>query len=188
MNKSDIRELYKQKRLKLGIQELEQISEQVCNNVLSNFQLEGKTCSLFLPIERLREINTYSLLERGVSIGARMVLPRCEDNFRLKHYLFENHKQLKTSILGIPEPQSGKLIPIKDIDIVFVPLLAFDATGQRVGYGKGYYDRFLKKCRPDCTFIGLHLFDEHDVISDCETTDVALHYCVGPSKIHRFAK
>jgi 5-formyltetrahydrofolate cyclo-ligase len=188
MIKSEVRKLFKQKRQELGIQELEYLSEQICTNVLSNFQLEGKTCSLFLPIERHKEINTYLLLEKGVAIGAKMVIPRCEENLRLKHFLFEHQKQLKTNALGIPEPHSGKLIPTKQIDIVFVPLLAIDSNGQRVGYGKGYYDRFLKKCRPDCLFIGLHLFDEQIEISDFEDTDVPLHYCVGPTKIERFAK
>lgn len=186
MTKSELRSLFKQKRLELSASELEHLSERICRLLFSHFQLEGKVCSLFLPIERQKEINTYLILEKGISIGTQILLPRCENNFKLKHILFEHHRQLKTNVLGIPEPQNGKQIPTKKIDVVFVPLLAIDKQGHRVGYGKGYYDRFLKKCRPDCIFIGLHLFEEFPVISDLEKTDIPLHYCITPESVHRF--
>lgn len=188
MNKKEIRNLYKSKRLVLSADDLEMRSERICENVLANFQLEGKVCSLFLPIKRQKEINTYLLLDKGISIGAHMILPKCEENHTLKHFLFEHHNQLQTNSLGIPEPQSGKLVSSKNIDIVFVPLLALDRNGNRVGYGKGYYDRFLKRCKPSCTFIGLHLFEDFEDIQDIELTDVPLHYCVTPEKIHHFVK
>jgi 5-formyltetrahydrofolate cyclo-ligase len=186
MTKAELRNQYKQKRLELSASELEHLSEKICELAFTRFHLEGKVCSLFLPIERQKEINTYLLLEKGLAIGAQIILPRCEDNFTLKHFLFESHSQLKTNALGIPEPQNAKLIPAKSIDIVFVPLLAIDRKGHRVGYGKGYYDRFLKKCRPDCLFIGLHLFDEFVEIFDLDMTDIPLHYCITPEGIHRF--
>ena len=188
MTKAELRKEYKHKRLELSAKELELLSENICDRVFSQFQLEGKVCSLFLPIERNKEINTYLILEKGISIGAQILLPRCEENNRMKHIQFEHHSQLKTNVLGIPEPQSGKQIPTKSIDVVFVPLLAIDSGGHRVGYGKGYYDRFLKKCRPDCLFIGLHLFEEFDEISDVERTDIPLHYCITPNQIHRFER
>jgi 5-formyltetrahydrofolate cyclo-ligase len=188
MTKSELRKTYKQKRLELTAKELEFRSERICEHVFSHFQLEGKICSLFLPIERQREINTYLILEKGTTIGAQLALPRCEENHKLKHFLFEHHRQLKTNSLGIPEPQSGKLVPIKNIDVVFVPLLAIDNAGHRVGYGKGYYDRFLNKCRPDCLFIGLHLFDEFAEIEDLDATDMPVHFCITPEKLYRFAR
>ena len=188
MNKIEIRKVYKEKRIALSPTELELRSEQICESVLSHFQLEGKVCSIFLPIDRHREINTYLLLEKGCAIGAKMALPRCEENHTLKHFLFEHHSQLSLNSMGIPEPQSGKVVPTKHIDIIFVPLMAIDKTGNRVGYGKGYYDRFLKKCRPNSTFIGLHLFEEFVEISDLDSTDVPLHYCVTPEQIQRFVK
>jgi 5-formyltetrahydrofolate cyclo-ligase len=188
MTKTELRNLFKQKRLELSASELERLSERICDFVFTQFQLEGKVCSLFLPIERQKEINTYLILEKGLSIGTQIVLPRCEYNFKLKHIHFEHRSQLKTNQLGIPEPQNGKQIPTKAIDIVFVPLLAIDSKGYRVGYGKGYYDRFLKKCRPDCIFIGLHLFEEFSIISDLEKTDTPLHFCITPESVHRFER
>jgi 5-formyltetrahydrofolate cyclo-ligase len=188
MTKAELRLKYKQLRRKLTASALQLRSEHICEQVFTHFQLEGKVCSLFLPIERQVEINTYLLLEKGRAISAKMTLPRCESNFTLKHVYFEHHSQLKTNPLGIPEPQHGKVTPIKMIDVVFVPLLAIDIYGNRVGYGKGYYDRFLKKCRPDCVFIGLHLFEDFEVISDIDSRDIPLHFCVTPKNLHRFER
>lgn len=189
MTKKEARAYFKQKRLELSPSELFMRSEQICNAVFSNFQLEGKTISLFLPIERQKEINTYIILEKGVAIGTNVSLPKTiERSHSLKHYLYESQNQLALSELGIPEPTSGKLIKPETLDYVFVPLLAVDKTGHRIGYGKGYYDRFLLKCSSKCQFIGLHLFDEFIEIEDVDTHDVQLDYCITPTKIIRFEK
>jgi 5-formyltetrahydrofolate cyclo-ligase len=189
MTKQELRTFYKTRRLELSSNELEERSQLICENVFKNFQLEEKQISLFLPIERQKEINTYKILEKGMAIGAKIALPKMDDDeFNLKHFQFENHTQLKTNNWGIPEPQFGKLIKNKELDFVFVPLLTLDSTGHRVGYGKGFYDRFLKKCRPDCIFIGLHLFDETNEISDTDSHDIPLHFCITPEKLMRFGR
>lgn len=189
MTKKEIRALYKQKRLTLSPSELATRSEQIGDLIFSNFQLEGKIISLFLPIERHKEINTYYILEKGLSIGAKIGLPKTilEDH-SLKHYQFESHTQLAVNSIGIPEPTHGKTISPSQFDYVFVPLLAIDLNGHRIGYGKGYYDRFLKKCSPNCKFIGLNLFDEFVQIDDVDSHDIELHYCISPSHIIRFDK
>lgn len=74
----------------------------------------------------------------------------------------------------------------KKIDVVFVPLLAFDKTGHRVGYGKGFYDDFLAKCRPQTIKIGLSFFDAEDHIEDIYQGDIPLDYCITPNKIYKF--
>ena len=62
-----------------------------------------------------------------------------------------------------------------------------DVNGNRIGYGKGIYDRFLKKCSPRCRLIGLSHFDELvDPIEEIHKDDIALHACITPNKIHRF--
>lgn len=189
MNKKEARTFYKQKRLELSPSELDERSEMICNSIFSNFQLEGKTISLFLPIERQKEINTYKILEKGAAIGTMVALPKTiVSNHTLKHYQFESQAQLALSELGIPEPSYGKLIKPEQLDFVFVPLLAVDKTGHRIGYGKGYYDRFLRKCSPKCLFVGLHLFDEFIDIDDIDNHDIQLNYCITPTKIIRFEK
>nr|MCU0396414.1 5-formyltetrahydrofolate cyclo-ligase [Chitinophagaceae bacterium] len=90
------------------------------------------------------------------------------------------------SSFGVEEPLTGKPVDPGMIDLVFVPLLAFDKKGYRVGYGKGYYDRFLKRCRPDVMTLGLSLFPPVEAIGDLHTNDVPLKYCITPHKIYAF--
>ena len=188
MTKAELRNLYRTKRLLLSPGELDHLSETIVEQTLTHFQLEEKTISLFLPIERQKEVNTYLLWERARSIGARIAVPRSNfENMEMRHYLFESTDQLEVNEKGIPEPHKGKIIAADRFDIVFVPLLAVDIHGNRVGYGKGFYDRFLRKCSPACQFIGLHYFDElEDPISDVLPTDVRLNAVVTPDKIVRF--
>jgi len=94
---------------------------------------------------------------------------------------------LKQNELGIVEPQSGILIDDSQIEVVFVPLLSFDKKGHRVGYGGGYYDRFLIKCKPSSIKIGVSFFDPVKEILDIDGTDVRLNFCVTPKKVYEFS-
>lgn len=187
MTKQQIREHYKKKRSEITKDQLKSNSETICSTLFRNFELRKKTISLFLPIEQQNEINTYLILEKAVLNGARVGLPRInKKDTSLKHYLFENKQQLISNDLGIPEPSYGEEVFSNEFDIVIVPLLAIDSKGNRIGYGKGYYDRFLKECKEECLFIGLHLFDEFTNIDDINKFDIALHYCITPTKIIQF--
>ena len=78
--------------------------------------------------------------------------------------------------------------PVSMIDVVFVPLLAFDTNGNRVGYGKGFYDKFLSQCQPETIKIGLSFFEAEEEIADVYQDDIRLDYCVTPNKIYDFSK
>jgi len=187
MLKSDIRTLFKEKRTNLSSYEITRISSQVQTLVMDSFSFKGKYVSLFLPIEKQHEINTYGLLEEIVLNGGFPVLSKSNfTDHSLSLFLYENSNQLELSSFGIPEPKSGQLIDANRLDFVFVPLLAIDGRGHRVGYGKGFYDRLLSNCRPDCLFIGLHLFDEFTAIEDLNKDDVPLHMCFTPKGIYDF--
>lgn len=187
MTKADLRQKYKEMRLGLPPGEIERLSEIIVEQTLTHFQLSEKTISLFLPIERQREINTYLLWERAMGIGATVAIPKTNfETMEMRHYLFESTDQLEVNQKGIPEPKKGKVIASDRFDIVFVPLLAADAKGNRVGYGKGFYDRFLRKCSPGCLFIGLHYFDVESKIDDVLPTDIRLNALVTPTKVLRF--
>lgn len=187
MDKSALREKYRQLRLQLPPGELEHLSEVIVEQTLTHFQLSEKTISLFLPIELQKEINTYLLWERARNVGATVAIPKSNfDTMEMRHYLFEHTDQLEINDKGIPEPKKGKIIAADRFDIVFVPLLAADKQGNRVGYGKGFYDRFLRKCSPSCQFIGLHYFDLEDKIEDVLPTDIRLNAIVTPEKVIRF--
>lgn len=188
LKKEEIRESFLERRRALSPGELTSISEAICDGLFTNFQLEGKKISLFLPIEKKYEINTYQILDKALSIGAQVAVPKT--NFKtsdLKHIQIDDQTQLEISEFGIPEPQKGKVISAEHLDVVIVPLLAADQRGYRVGYGKGFYDRFMKKCSPRAIFIGITHFDDLiPEIEDIHAKDVRLHACITPNNIYRF--
>ncbi len=187
MEKAKLREKYRQLRLQIPPGELERLSEVIIEQALKHFQLEDKIISIYLPIERQREINTYLLLERARNIGATVAVPKTNfETFEMRHYVLDQTDQLEVNEKGIPEPKKGKVIAADRLDIVFVPLLAVDRSGNRVGYGKGFYDRFLRKCAPGCQFVGLHYFDLEERIDDVLPTDIRLNAVVMPDKVVRF--
>ena len=188
MTKQELRTKYLEQRKTLSPKQLEIISESICHRAFSNFQLEKKRISLFLPIERTKEINTYKIWEKAISFDAEVAAPKINHNTNeLKHILFESKDQLEIAKFGIPEPKKGRVIAAEHFDYVFIPLLAIDKNGYRVGYGKGYYDRFLKRCSPRCKFIGLNHFDDiNEEISDLHAMDIKLDACITPNKIIRF--
>lgn len=87
---------------------------------------------------------------------------------------------------GIIEPQGGTEIEPEATDLVLTPLLAFDERGYRVGYGKGFYDRFLARCRPDVIRVGLSFFEPVPLISDTDQFDIPLNFCITPQQIYEF--
>jgi 5-formyltetrahydrofolate cyclo-ligase len=86
----------------------------------------------------------------------------------------------------IPEPLYGENIDPLLIDAVIIPLLAFDKLGHRVGYGAGFYDRFLERCKPDVLKIGVSLFEPIDKILDTHHQDIRLTHCITPKQIYFF--
>ncbi len=188
LTKSQLRKKYIEKRQALSPEKLELISESICHLLFFNFQLENKKISLFLPIERAKEINTYKIWEKALSFDAKVAIPKVDyKTNQLKHIFFNSVDQLEVSSYGIPEPKHGTVVSAEHFDYVVVPLLAIDERGNRLGYGKGFYDRFLSKCSPRCKFIGISHFDEMEKsIPEITSADIPLHYCITPTKIHRF--
>jgi 5-formyltetrahydrofolate cyclo-ligase len=118
----------------------------------------------------------------------QIVVPRtCFADSSLQHILFDHeHTVLRKNKYHIPEPIYGKVVAVDFIDAVIIPLLSFDNLGHRVGYGAGFYDRFLKNCRPNTAKIGLSFFPpEKDEINTNEF-DVKLSHCITPDKTYTF--
>src|SRR6187402_201479 len=154
MTKEELRKTYLQKRRLLSDVEYEKLSIQVCENFFNQVDLSSvKVLHIFIPIEKNKEPNTVFIIERlqkkfsNISI----VVPRVNhDTEEMENFLFEGFHQLEKNKWDILEPKAGKQIKSQDIDMVLIPLLAFDEEGHRVGYGKGFYDKLLSKCKIDC--------------------------------------
>lgn len=185
MTKSELRNIYKQKRAYLTDELRDSYSLQIANHLLKLPIWDKKVYHTFLPIEKFNEINTEYILnilfgkDKDVVIP-KTIVPEC----KLKHYLLTDQTHIAPNNWGIPEPTDGIEVPLSCIEVVFVPLLAFDEKGNRVGYGKGFYDIFLSQCQ--AIKIGLSFFCAEKQISDIAPTDVGLDYCVTPEKIYQF--
>jgi len=104
----------------------------------------------------------------------------------MTHFLLTDSTKFAKNKYGISEPVDGLEVPVAKIDVVFVPLLAFDKLGHRVGYGKGFYDTFLMECRPETLKIGLSFFEAEESIDDVWEGDRKLDYCITPKTIYKF--
>ena len=92
----------------------------------------------------------------------------------------------KENKMGIPEPVDGMPMFPEEIDLIVVPLMAYDVRGHRVGYGNGYYDRFLKQCKDDVIKIGFSFFEPEPSIIGITRYDVKLDYCITPQRVYSF--
>jgi 5-formyltetrahydrofolate cyclo-ligase len=100
----------------------------------------------------------------------------------MENYADDETLQLARNKYGIHEPVTGNLIDVKEVDLVLLPLLVFDILGYRVGYGKGFYDRFMALCKPGTQFIGLSFFDAVPAIEDVNEFDIRMQACLTPEK------
>jgi len=186
MNKKDLRSIYKQKRRALDQSTIDSLSLKIAHQTLELPVWEASFYHLFLTIKHLKEVETEPLM--GILFGKdkNVVVPKSNiSTCEMTHYLLTDNTTIKPNIWNIPEPQNGVEIQTDQIQVVFVPLLAFDSTGHRVGYGKGFYDLFLKSC-PKAIKIGLSFFDAVDKIEDKTKNDIPLDYCVTPTQIYHF--
>ncbi|MEM7161967.1 MAG: 5-formyltetrahydrofolate cyclo-ligase [Bacteroidota bacterium] len=183
MKKAELRSLFKKKRNEISSELFGKLSEALFKNVLDYFDFEGQYIHLFLPISRLRELNTFQLKEAIESRHKNVHWVISKSNFEdssMDHFLFEDETVLKENKWGIPEPLEAKPFSIEKIDIIFVPLLVADEAGNRVGYGKGFYDRFLSQTR--AKKIGLSLFEPIKKI-ESNVFDVPLNFVASPQAI-----
>ena len=141
---------------------------------------------LFLSIPGKSEVQTVQIRDMLYAKKKQVVVPKIVGPGLLEHFLLTPDTELAVNKWGIPEPVSGPRISPKDIEVVFVPLLAFDKSGNRVGYGKGFYDRFLAQCKTQVVKIGLSLFEAEEKITDIDERDVPLNYCITPSQTYCF--
>ena len=188
MDKSQIRTQYKELRKELSEIEVMDKSLLIANRCLELPVWEEQIFHLFLSLEDQNEVDTTPILTLLQGKDKEVVVPKIANAEQLQHFLLTDQTRFQKNALGIPEPVSGIEIEASKIDVVFVPLLAFDDKGHRVGYGKGYYDRFLATCRPNCIKVGLSFFEKEQDSFIIEPTDIPLDYCVTPEKIYRFSK
>ena len=186
MLKKDLRLHYSKLRTDIPPELLLSSSLTIANKLLQLPIWTYDNYHIFLSISKNKEINTSFILSILQGKDKNIILPKVASENSLKHFLLSDNTKLQENIWGVPEPVDGVEIAPNKIDVVFVPLLIFDKKGNRVGYGKGFYDDFLGKCRATTIKIGLSLFEAENEITDLNEKDVPLNYCVTPNTIYSF--
>jgi len=187
MEKKELRQKYKALRAALRPDEIADMSMAIANNLLRINVWQKTYFHLFLTMENQKEVHTDSIQHILWGRDKEIVVSKSDfESNTLTHYLLTESTRLAISPFGIPEPVDGIEVPATKLDVVFVPLLAFDRKGHRVGYGKGFYDRFLAACRPDVIKVGLSFFEAETQEIPHNDTDIPLDYCVTPNGIISF--
>lgn len=157
---------------------------------LQTFSFDGiQNLLTYWPMENVAEPNT-SLFSRYLNFmvpGLQTAYP--VSNFTdatMQALIVDEDTDFTTNTYGITEPKQGAVINAIDIDLVFVPFLACDKKGYRVGFGKGFYDRYLAQCREDVVLMGFSYFEPIDAISDTNEFDIPLSFCITPNEVYEF--
>lgn len=187
MLKADIRKIYKEKRRELSDAEKYKLEDLL----LIQFQQSGigipTRIMTYAGSSKLHEIDPSLIMRYCHFINPEVVFyyPVIHEE-EMFPVITDENTLFQLNAFGIEEPVDGTEVEEEDIDMVIVPLLAFDTKGNRVGYGKGYYDRFLINCREDCITVGLSYFEAMDEVIDADSFDVPLLYVITPNQSYSF--
>lgn len=189
MYKSELREQYKQLRNRLSADQKKSYDNQLLAHLQ---QLDWNSCKyvhVFLSIASANEPDTSLFIAwmRVAHPSVNIVISKSDfSNGTMQNFLYERDTKLEVSKWGIPEPVHAVPVEEKKLDVILLPLLAVDKAGNRVGYGKGFYDRLLQQCRKNVYTVGLSYFEPVEHIEDIGEWDIPLKCCITPERIHYF--
>ena len=189
MHKEEARKVFKEKRSALSLQQRMKLDDLLLIQ-LQTVQLPFISFLLsYWPLEEAHEPNTHLFTDYLEFQNPQIVVcyPKTDfSSLTMQAIHTDDDTRFRKNQYNIYEPENGEEISHAGMDIVFVPLLAIDKKGYRVGYGKGFYDRFFAKCRSECLKIGFSYFEPIDAINDTHEFDVPLDLCVTPDTVYAF--
>lgn len=177
-----------EKRLALGSDKREDMSAAISNHFKLLDLSKIHFLHLFYPIAGKAEFDSLLLVNwlRSAHPEIKLVLSKSDIRLHtLSHHIWDENTGLSMNQWGITEPENGAEVGPAQLDLILVPLLAFDTNGNRIGYGKGFYDRFLQECRSDSLKVGVSFFPPGEAIPVNEF-DVPLDLCITPQKVWKF--
>ena len=190
MTKSKLRTIFREKRASLSSDEIQAKSQDIAKRFFDTFDLKtAAVIDVFIPIVKLNEVDT-SLIYKAIWRSFPNIVttaPRVDHDLgQLDHLAFNADTDFVVNKWGISEPIADVRINESAIDMTLVPLLCFDRSGHRVGYGKGFYDRSLARCRADVRKVGLVYFGPVERIDDVDPYDVRLDDIITPDEVYNF--
>ena len=186
-SKTELRKKYLEKRKSLSDIEIKDFSEKIFNRVKEYFDLEKiNNIHIFISSEKLKEVKTDEFIKFLWEKGKRVFIPKVSGE-ELLCYELKKETILKPNAWSIGEPEG---VPISlnsvSMDMVITPLVYCDKKGNRIGYGKGCYDRFLSKINRNTLKVGVSIFTPNEEIIDISPKDIALDYLVTSSEVFSF--
>ena len=189
MLKTEARKIYKEKRLGLSANERIKLDDLLLIQ-LQAVPLPFITFLLsYWPVEQNHEPNTHLFTDYLEFQNPDLIICYPRTNFEdhsLQSVQTNDDTRFRKNRYGLYEPEDGIVVNHAGMDMIFVPMLSFDKKGHRIGYGKGFYDRYLSQCRSDCLKIGFSYFEPIDKIDDTNEFDVPLSLCVTPTTVYAF--
>ena len=186
MIKAELRKLYLEKRKTLSNDEVLILSKKILENFILQFNvIENQSVHVFLPIKKFNEIETKFLIEYFWKRKVNVFVPKIFKNKIISVKLIPE-TVLKENSWGILEPISNDN-ECSNFDFVITPLLYCDRKGNRIGYGKGFYDEFFRTINADAKKIGVNYFPPIESIDDVSDFDVKLDYLVTPVETLSFS-
>lgn len=191
MKKKEIRKTYSNLRNEITKEQIEVYSNKISSIFFENFNLDNvNNIHIFIPIKNKKEINTWKIIHQIWELfpHIQICVPRIIGSENdMENVCINSKTKFITNNWGIDEPISENTIGTNKIDLVLIPLLAVDKNGNRVGYGKGFYDKMLQKSKPEIIKIGLSFFDilEEDIV-DVNEFDIPLDYLINQNGIVEF--
>lgn len=185
MEKSTLRKIYKEKRKQFSPNEIKQLSEDITKNFQQYFDITNvQNIHIFLPIQTLNEVDTWHLIQYFWDNEKNVFAPKIHNDTMQSHQLTPK-TLLEKNQWNILEPNNSPS-PNIHFDIVITPLLYCDNQGNRIGYGKGFYDDFFRKINSDVIKVGVNFFSPYEEITDVSAIDIPLDYLITPTEVLSF--
>jgi 5-formyltetrahydrofolate cyclo-ligase len=189
MTKKELRKIYREKRATLADPERSKLDDLL----LIQFQTTNlpfiHSLLSYWPIEENKEPNTHLFTDYLEFRNPELLIAYPKTDFTTNKMIAvatDEETSFVKNEFDIYEPENSNTISADEFDMILVPLLAFDKNGYRVGYGKGFYDKYLAECRDDCIRVGFCYFDPADEITDKNQFDVPLDLCITPQTVYVF--
>ena len=184
-NKFFLRQLFKKERSRLSVNVVDDLSKKIFKNLINLNIWDKNFYHLYLSNINNKEVETNKIVNLLFEKDKRIFVPKIKDT-NLIHVEIKKDTLYSTNKIGIKEPKENHKADPNLFEVVFIPLLAYDKQGNRVGYGGGYYDKFLGNIKTNPLKIGFSLFEPVDKIQDIEKHDVRLDYVITPKKVYSF--
>lgn len=185
MKKPELRKIYKAKRFQFYPAEIQQLSFKILENLKRMDIWDFSVYHIFLPIAQNHEINTFPIIDELFSKNKRVVVPKVS-GLELINCEIQKETEFEIGKFNTLEPKEIQLVDNKLVELVFMPMMVCDKNGNRVGYGGGFYDRWLSQFEKKPVKIGLNFFPPVDEIQEAAEWDVRLDYSVTPDEIVSF--